>query len=364
VKPEPDECYLNLGDGRFEPAAQRLGLFGEGNRGLGAVIADFNNDRRPEIYVANDTTPNFLFIADTKKGSQSEGTTPPQEGADLPSGTAELHFVNQAMLQGCAVNADGVPQASMGIACGDFDRNGWLDLYLTHFTNEWNTLYANLGPQGFMDQTAVVNLVVPTHPMLAFGTTMCDFNGDGWYEIYVANGHINPRRTEGTGYEMPPQLFSFNGVSWDDIGVSSGEHFQRRQVGRAVATADFDRDGRTDVIVVNQNSPAALLHNRSAGSRLLQLDLVGRSSNRQAVGTRVSTTIDGTIRMAERYGGGGYCSSDEPLISLGFGEGVETVDLQVDWPNGTTQHLKDVRVPSRRTLIEPVDGVEESPQNR
>ena len=331
VDPEPDEFYLNLGDGHFRACARELGLYGEGNRALGVVIADFNNDRWPDIFVANDTTPNFLFVNN--------------HGQD---------FSDQAMLLGCAVNADGVPQANMGIACGDYDRNGWLDLYVTHFTNESNILYANLGPQGFSDQTALTNLVISTLPMLAFGTTMCDFNSDGWQELYVANGHIDPRRQTGTGYEQPPQLFSFNGSTFDEIGSDAGPFFERRQVGRGVAFADMDRDGRIDLVVVPQNSPTAILHNVSEGSRGLLLDLVGRTSNRQAVGTRVTATAGSVTQTVELVGGAGYCSSDEPVLSLGFGLGVDQVDLRIDWPSGLTQHLPNVAVPQRKLIIEPM----------
>ena len=336
VNPEPDEFYLNLGDGRFRTCALELGLYGEGNRGLGVVIADFNNDRWPDIFVANDTTPNFLFV-------NNHGQ----------------NFSEQAMLLGCAVNAEGLPQANMGIACGDYDRNGWLDLYVTHFTNESNTLYANLGPQGFSDQTALTNLVITTLPMLAFGTTMCDFNSDGWQELFVANGHIDSRRQAGTGYEQPPQLFSFNGSMFEEIGTDAGSFFERRQVGRGVACADMDRDGRIDLVVVPQNSPTAILHNVSEGSRGLRLDLVGRTSNRQAVGTRVTAMAGPFTQTVELVGGAGYCSSDEPVLSLGFGPGVDRVDLRIDWPSGLTQHLPNVAVPQRKLIIEPTsdDGL-------
>ena len=174
VVPVPDEYYRNSGDGRFEPSARLLGLFGDGNRGLGVVIADFNNDRWPDIYVANDTTANFLFVND-------DGKT----------------FHETALLVGCAVNAQGMAQASMGVACGDYDGNGFLDLYVTHFTNEWNTLYTNLGQNGFYDTTAIADLVIPTMSRLAFGTVMSDFSHDGEKELFVANGHINPEEASG-----------------------------------------------------------------------------------------------------------------------------------------------------------------------
>lgn len=330
VSPEPDEIYINQGDGTFRPAARELGLFGDGNRGLGVVIADFNNDHWPDIFVANDTTANFLFL--NQGGSK---------------------FVEEAVLRGCAVSGDGIPQANMGIACGDYDRNGYLDLYVTHFTNESNTLYANFGSQGFSDQTALKGLVVPTLPMLAFGTAFHDFNGDGWLELFVANGHINERRTEGTGYAQRPQLFSYNGRVWDDISLSAGPAFDLPVVGRGVAGADFDRDGRIDLACVPQNSPFQLLHNQSDGPKVLSIECIGRKSSRQAIGTRVTATVDDVSQYAELFGSGSYCSSQELVLNFGFGGAATVVDLKVIWPGGIVQSLSNVAVPQRLRLLEP-----------
>ena len=333
VSPEPDEFYINQGDGTFRTAARELGLFGDGNRGLGVVIADFDNDHWPDIFVANDTTANFLFA--NHGGSK---------------------FTEEAIVRGCAVSGEGTPQANMGIACGDYDRNGYLDLYVTHFTNESNTLYANFGAQGFSDQTALKGLVVPTLPMLAFGTAFHDFNGDGWLELFVANGHINERRTEGTGYAQRPQLFSYNGRTWDDLSFSAGPVFDLPVVGRGVAGADFDRDGRIDLACVPQNSAFQLLHNQSDGSKVLSIECIGRKSCRQAIGTRVTATAGDVRQFAELFGGGSYCSSQELVLSFGFGGAVTVVDLKVVWPGGLVQSLSNVTVPQRLILLEPDAG--------
>ncbi len=337
VIPVPDECYRNLGDGRFVPCAKELGLFGEGNRGLGVVIADFDNDHWPDIYVANDTTANFLFL-------NEKGTS----------------FKDVAIAVGCAVNAHGVPQASMGIACGDYDRNEMLDLYVTHFTGEWNTLYTNLGEKGFYDRTAMTDLVVPTMNRLAFGTIMADLNQDGFMEIFVANGHINPQEADGDGYPMRPQLFSFNGATWDDVGNAAGEYFSRPVVGRGVATGDFDADGKLDLCVVHHDAPVALLHNESTSGKWLQIRPVGRNSARNAVGTRVSATIEDEIWMLELAGGTSYCSSMQGMLSFGFPASALTCNLRIEWPSGLVSVAENVLLNQSICIVEPTSEVQRS----
>ena len=330
VTPVPDEYYRNLGDGRFEACAQSLGLYGQGNRALGVVIADFNNDHWPDIYVANDTTANFLF-------RNNQG----------------ISFQEVASFTGCALSAQGLGQASMGVACGDYDRNGFLDLYLTHFTFEWNTLYANLGEQGFYDMTAISGLVVPTLNRLAFGTVMFDVNSDGNMELFVANGHINSQEADGDGYPMQAQLFSFDGEFWKDVGSAAGPYFERKVVGRGVATADFNLDGKTDLCVVHHDSPVSLLRNESSSGAWLQVQPVGTTSSRTATGTRVIATADGETWMRELAGGTSYCSSMQGVLSFGFQASARTCSLRVEWPSGRRTSMDHVPMNQSLILIEP-----------
>lgn len=330
VVPVPDECYRNLGDGRFEPCAQQLGLFGEGNRALGVVIADFNNDHWPDIYVANDTTANFLFLSERGK-----------------------HFRDVASAVGCSVNAHGVAQASMGVACADYDKNGMLDLYVTHFTGEWNTLYTNLGEKGFYDRTAMTGLVVPTMNRLAFGTIMADLNQDGLMEIFVANGHINSEEADGDGYGMRPQLFTYNGASWDDIGNAAGDYFRHPVVGRGVATGDFDNDGGVDLCVVHHDAPVALLHNESESGKWLNVRPIGTSSSRNSVGTRIWATVDNETWMLELAGGTSYCSSMQGMLSFGFPSSAATCSLRIQWPGGRVTVKENVSLNQNVCVLEP-----------
>jgi hypothetical protein len=337
MEPIPDECYLNLGDGSFLAVAAERGLAGPGNMALGVAIADFSNDGWPDIFVANDTRANFLFIND---------------------GTA--HFHESAAVLGCAVNTNGSPQANMGIALGDYDRNGWLDLFVTHYTGEWNTLYRNRGAEGFQDVSALEGLVPSKLDKLGFGTIMADLNYDGFDELFVANGHVDPNRDEQFEFEMISQLYTWQGPRWHEQTADAGEYFERKMIGRAVATADYDNDGDLDLAVVPQNSPVALLNNQSQLGHWLKLEFIGRRSNRRGIGTRVVARFGDRTIMQELAGGTSYCATNQPALFFGLGDWSVGVDLEIRWPCGAVQTLRDVIPNQSRVLLEPLaaDGNE------
>jgi enediyne biosynthesis protein E4 len=332
VDPVPDECFLNMGDGSFQPVARERGLSGPGNKALGVAIADFNNDGWPDIFVANDTTPNFLFI------NRHDGT-----------------FVDEAQVLGCAVSADGQAQANMGIAVGDYDRNGWLDAFVTHFEGEWNTLYRNQGPAGFQDVSAVVGLVPLRMSWVGFGTVMHDFNQDGKEELFVANGHLGDPKQVGVALEMPPQCFTFDGSRWHECSQQAGAYFGGRYVGRGVAMADFDDDGDVDLAVVHQNLPMALLRNDSQRGHWLKLQFVGRRSNRNAIGARATVHHETANLLQELAGGTSYCAAHQPILVFGLGESAAPCRVEIHWPNGAAQTFDEVRVDQTLLLLEPLD---------
>jgi len=332
VEPEPDMYFRNEGDGRLVECARELGLFGRGNKALGVVIADMNGDRWPDIYVANDTTANFLFI---------------NNGA----GTA---FTESAQLLGGAFSSTGEPQASMGVAFGDYDRNGWPDLLLTHFTGESNTLYQNRGAQGLHDVSHLTGLREPSLPKLGFGTIMDDLNSDGHMDLFVTNGHIDPRYEESEGYEMVPQLFSFDGQRWRERPAVSGEFFAKELVGRAAGTGDMDRDGDLDLCVVHHNSPAALLRNDSRSGRSLLVRLTGRTSNRSAVNAHVTLRCADETLVQELAGGTSYAASHERVLHFGLGALQGSLQLTVAWPAGTEQSFE---IPAEQLSVQIVEGV-------
>lgn len=330
VEPYPDEFYLNEGNHTFRAVALERGLYGPGNRALGVAIADFNNDDWPDIFVANDTTMNFLFI------NQMDG-----------------RFEEQAQFLGCAVNVNGSPQANMGIAVGDYDSNQFLDLYVTHFHAEWNTLYQNLGPAGFHDVTAQMNLASPTMEQLGFGSVMVDFDQNGHQELLVANGHIDNVTDKGIEYEMQAQLFAYNGTEWDDIGADAGGFFQKKSLGRAVATADYDLDGDLDVAYIPQNSNTSLLRNDSRRGHWLKLNFMCETSNRFGIGTRVTLRCGASKWTQELAGGTSYCCSHEPVLVFGLGDLSGPCQLEIRWPSGNSSTMADVSVDQAMTIREP-----------
>jgi hypothetical protein len=327
IDPEDNACYESLGDGTFRRVEEAWHLLGPGSKSLGVAIGDFNGDDLPDVYVANDTTANHLFI------QQEPG-----------------RFAERAVALGCAMNGLGQYQASMGIACGDYDGNGYLDLYLTHFTGDSNTLYANLGPTGFHDVTRLEGLHKPTLEYLGFGTAMADFNSDGRQELIVANGHIDDWRHKNELYAMPPQLFSWDGEKWDELTSQAGPYFQGRTLGRALSTADFDRDGDLDVLFVNQNAPAALLRNESPQGNWLVVELIGVRSNRNGVNARIQVRQGTRTCVQQRVGGTSYCSAHEGVGHFGLGAADDECVVTVRWPRAGFP-MQTVATPVNRRVV-------------
>ena len=330
VDPIRNCFYLNNGDGTFEECLTERGLDGEGSKSLGVVIADFNGDGKSDIYVANDTTANHLFV------NQGNGS-----------------FVEDAVPSGCAASGMGQLQASMGIGFGDYDNDGLFDLYLAHFTSDSNTLYRGLPGGTFDDTTRITGMHKPTMNSLAFGTVMQDFNADGAMDLFIANGHIDSSfQVKGDAFEMPAQLFSFDGRQWQDMSSSGGPYFREKRIGRAVALADYNNDGAVDITVVNQNKPVALLKNETRNAHWLKLVPVGTNGNRRGIGVEVVVTQGDKKWRQQLAGGSSYCATHQSALFFGLGVNVSPCEIRVRWESGKVQQIRNVQTNQEIIVLE------------
>jgi hypothetical protein len=329
----PDVLYRSNGDGTFTDVSEPSGVAAaEDGKGLGVVVADLDEDGKPDIYVSNDTTPNFLFANRTAPGGP-------------------LRFEERGLAAGAALNGTGEAEAGRGIAAADFDGDGRLDLHVTNFYLESNTLYRNLGEGLFEDATRQAGLTAATVPWLGFGTQAADFDLDGDPDLFVANGHIDNFEFRGEPWKMPAQVFRNRGDSrFVEVSAKSGPYFAERCLGRGVARLDWNRDGRPDLVVVNQDRPAALLTNETAETgRFARIQLHGTTSNRDAIGTRLIVTAGGRTQSIFVCGGDGITCSNERTQIIGLGPAERIERLEVRWPSGETTNLGDL--PIGQTII-------------
>ena len=310
---QPDRVYLNQGDGRFVESASELGLLGLNGKGLAICAADLDQDLRPEIYVANDMTPNFLF-------TRTEST--------------ERMYRETAAPSGCATSDVGQNEASMGVACADFDGDGAMDLFLTHFFSYKNTLYRNLGGLLFRDDSKRSRIAATSYQTLGFGTIAADFDGDGDNDLFIANGHVLGPNTEPN--VMRPQLLLNDGTGrFDDASSVSGDYFLRKYLGRGAAACDFDDDGRLDIAVSHVGQPLALLRNESfvAEQAFIGFELA-TPARTIPVGARITVRAGGETRYASVFAGGSYLSTSDPRVLVRLVDDAEVVDIEIVWPSG------------------------------
>ena len=297
-----------------------------GNRyfGLGAIAGDFDNDGDPDLYVANDSTPNLLYRNDAGR------------------------FEETAQLSGAALSENGLEQASMGIAAGDFDRDGDFDLFVTNFANDYNTLYRNMGNGIFLEASSAAGLGAASFTELGWGTGFFDADNDGDEDLFVANGHVYPSvdgHGVGSSYAQRNQLFENEGGVFRDVSGSSGSGFAIAACSRGSAFADFDDDGDLDGLVVNQDSRPTLLRNDGGnGGNWLMVKLVQGGHNTQAVGARVAVIAGGVSQIREVRAGTGYLSQDDTRMHFGLGPERAVEGLEIRWPDGEVQVMEDLEV--------------------
>ncbi len=303
--------------GRFVDITKEAGIVDRDGRGLGVVAADFDDDGRPDLFVANDGTANFLFL---NRGG--------------------MRFEEAGHESGVAAAAGGGYRAGMGIARGDLDGDGLLDLAVTNFFGESTTYYQNLGGGLFTDRTAAVGLAAPSRYRLGFGIAFLDADDDGRLDLLTVNGHIADERPE-IPYAMPAQLMLGGaGGRLTDVSAAAGAPFQVPRLGRGLAVGDLDDDGRLDAIVVGHDGPVAYFHNTGPGGRSIAIRLVGTASNRDAVGARVTVEAGGRRQVADRFGGGSYQSASDPRLHFGLGAATRVDALEVRWLSGRVDRFR------------------------
>ena len=315
----PDVLYHNLGGGRFEDVSLKAGVADPSGKGLGVVWGDFDGDGWSDIYVANDSTPNFLYH------NNGDGT-----------------FSEIAGKAGAALSEDGMPQAGMGVAAGDCDGDGREEIFVTNLSQETNSLYRNLGSNLFADESYASGLGAPSLLALGFGTDFLDADLDADRDLFVSNGHILDNvelYSDTITYKQTAMMFeNLGGCRFRDVSAGSGDYFLLKDVGRGSAVLDFDHDGDPDLVIASNNLPAHLLRNDSGrGSRhFLALGLAGRKG-RDALGAIVRVPAAGRTLYAERRSATSYLSQGDPVLLFGLGEDAQPRTVEVRWANGKVE---------------------------
>jgi tetratricopeptide (TPR) repeat protein len=319
VAPAPDHVFRN-DSGHFVDVTAAAGFAEKQGRGLGVVAADLNGDDRIDLFVANDLSVNYLF--------QNRG---------------DFRFEETGLQSGVAAGAQGGYQAGMGVACGDLDGDGRPELMVTNFYGEGTTLYRNLGDGFFTDNSMASGIGLATRFLLGFGIAMGDMTNHGRLDVMITNGHVNDNRPF-YQYAMPARLYENQPDGrLVDVSDQAGAPWKVERVGRGLAAADLDNDGRVDVLILAQGDPLAYIHNRSeAVGHYVTFSLEGNKSNRDGVGASVTITGSGGRQFAQRCGGGSYQSASDPRLHFGLGASTRVDSVEVRWPSGRVDRWNDI----------------------
>jgi hypothetical protein len=327
-----NSLYRNNRDGTFTDVSAAAGIHKPGGRyGLGVAAADFDNDGWPDIYVACDMTPSLLY--------QNRG-----------NGT----FLERGVEAGVAFNADGRLQSGMGVAVGDYDRNGFLDLAKTNFSGDLPSLFNNEDGRFFTDVALAAGLA--RHQYVGWGAAFVDADEDGWQDLVLVNGHVYPEvdgSAIGESYRYPSLLYRNLGDGrFEDLTARAGPAFGVRRPARGLAVGDLDNDGRPELLIVNMNERPSLLRNTGPRKNWLSVVLTATRSNRSAIGARVTVETEGGRQIQEVISGGSFYSQHSRELYFGLGSAAAVRQLSVEWPNGGRQVRNGLKANQRIELIE------------
>ena len=333
-----DTLYRNLGDGRFADLSEQSGLAGAPGHALGVVVADFNDDGRPDIYVANDGSPNFFWI--------NQG---------------DWRFEDDAFLAGNAVNSDGAAEAGMGVDAGDYNRSGREDIFITHLKRETNTLYRNDGQGWFSDVTSVSGLGSPSLAYTGFGTAWLDIENNGWLDIIAVNGAVTEEESlaeagDAFPYHQTNQIFhNQQGQRFTDASERGGEAFKASHVSRGAAFGDINNNGRIDLVIANINGPARILINQAEpDNHWLGLRLLTGDPARDALGAVVWLLDEEGEREQQRRSrsDGSYASANDPRVVFGLAAEGDARSIRVRWPDGSVERFEQLESDQYHNILQ------------
>ena len=333
--PMPSWLFHNNGDGTFTDVSQKMGITDNPGKSWGVVATDINNDGWLDLFVANDTTANFLFA--NREGKRFE----------------ELGFTS-----GVAYGEGGKARSGMGVDSADFDQDGWMDLFVTDLNHELYAFYLNRHDESFEDVAGRTGVASVSKLMSGWGLKFFDYDNDGNLDLFIANGHpddLIEKIYDSVTYREPLLLFHNTGKELKDISRESGPAFHRPLSARGLALGDFDNDGAVDVLISNNDDAPVLLKNNIAGKHhWLGLHLMGKKCNPDAIGARISWRAGDLQRSTMKVGGGSYLSSHDPRAVLGIGAREKCDWVEIHWPKPSTlvQRFNDVPVDRYISVVE------------